>query len=194
MRHSSTTVPASGPATAQLNRRQFLKSASMIAVAVAMIPVTPVFAGVLTESGKLTDAETRFYQKMVAVCLPAKGHNIVDPATLPVVATLEGALMAGMPPHIREGVRGGAMYLNDAAKQHYGKPFVEITDAQAREFLDRWGESDQIPHRALAMGLKKLTCLAYWAIPNTWAPLGYDGPISDRIGLKPLGNTPEPMA
>ena len=42
------------------------------------------------------------------------------------------------------------------------------------------------------MGIKKLTVLAYWAIPNTWGPLGYDGPVSEKWGVSSLGNTPEP--
>ncbi|WP_277987746.1 hypothetical protein [Marinobacterium iners] len=44
------------------------------------------------------------------------------------------------------------------------------------------------------MGLKKLTTLSYWAIPDTWQPLGYDGPVSDKWNLPSLGNTPEPKA
>lgn len=176
-----------------MNRRAFIKTVSVITAAVASIPSISM-AGLLTDSSKLTDEETLIFTKILAVSLPTQDSTLVDPNTLPVIPTLEGALLAGMEPHIREGVRGGALYMSNEAAVKYGKPFHALDDAQATQFLDEWGDSDAIPQRALAVGLKKLVLLAYWAIPNTWEPIGYDGPVSDKWKIPKLGNTPEPQS
>lgn len=175
-----------------LNRRAFLKALTSIAAAAAVLPLIPVSAGILTDENKMDDLEKKVFSKLIQVCLPTQGTNLVDPSTLPVLATIEGALLAGMAPHIRQGLRGGIGYFNSATKDQFGSEFVELSESKAARFIDDWSGSDQIPHRALAMGLKKLTVLAYWAIPNTWAPLGYDGPVTDKAGFKIYGNAPEP--
>ncbi len=49
----------------------------------------------------------------------------------------------------------------------------------------------------IAKGTAKITLkgrvqLSYWANPASWEPLGYDGPMTKRLGLKSLGNAPLP--
>jgi len=175
-----------------MNRRAFIKAATLLSVAVSALPSFS-FAGLLTDDAKLTEEERQIFGKILTVSLPTEGSVLIDPKTLPVLPTLEGALLAGMEPHIRQGVRGGALYLSTEAAALYGKPFAELSDEQAAEFLDKWGGSNAVPERALAVGLKKLVLLAYWAIPDTWAPIGYDGEVSDKWGIPALGNTPEPQ-
>lgn len=177
-----------------LSRRIFLKTVTTLAAVVASTPAINAFSGVLTDDNKMDELEQAVFAKLVQVCLPTDGSSLVDPASLPVVPTIEGALLAGMAPHIRQGLRGGIGYFNEGPKAEYGKAFVELSDADAATFIDQWADSDQPPQRALAMGLKKLSVLAYWAIPNTWGPLGYDGPITEKAGFKIYGNTPEPTA
>lgn len=178
--------------TSNINRRAFLETLTAIAAVVASTPAMQAFAGILTDSNKMDPLENQVFSRLVQVCLPTSGSKLVDPATLPVVATIEGALLAGMPPNVRQGLRGGIGYFNEGSKAKYGREFTQLSDAEATAFIDQWSDSDQAPQRGLAMGLKKLTVLAYFAIPNTWAPLGYDGPITDKAGFKIYGNTPEP--
>jgi hypothetical protein len=99
-----------------------------------------------------------------------------------------------MEPHILEGLKGGIAYFNNGPKTNYGKTFVELSDKQAAAFCDAWADSDEVPHRALAMGLKKLVSLAYWANPPTWEPLGYGGPVTEKWNLVSLGNAPLPKS
>ncbi|MBM96946.1 MAG: hypothetical protein CMI09_14000 [Oceanospirillaceae bacterium] len=175
-----------------INRRRFLQVASAVAAVSSALSAVPSVAGILTADNKMNALEQQVFQKMLDISLPTKGSSLVDPASLPVIPTIEQALLAGMAPHIRQGLRGGIVYFNDGPKAQYGKTFVQLSDAKAAEFVDAWTRSEAVPHRALAVGLKKLTVLAYWAIPNTWAPLGYDGPVTEKMGVKSLGNTPEP--
>ncbi len=175
-------------------RRQFLKLATAITATVMSCSSMQVMAGILTDENKMDATEQAVFKKMLAIALPTEGTTLVNPATLPVIPTIEGALLAGMPPHIRKGLNQGIHYFNQSAEKAYGKPFTKLSDADATAFVDAWADSDVAPHRALAKGIKKLTVLAYWAIPNTWAPLGYDGPVSEKWGLKKRGVTPEPQA
>ena len=175
-------------------RRQFLKLATAITATVMSCSSMQVMAGILTDENKMDATEQAVFKKMLAIALPTEGTTLVNPATLPVIPTIEGALLEGMPPHIRKGLNQGIHYFNQSAEKAYGKPFTKLSDADATAFVDAWADSDVAPHRALAMGIKKLTVLAYWAIPNTWAPLGYDGPVSEKWGLKKRGVTPEPQA
>ncbi|WP_417500219.1 twin-arginine translocation signal domain-containing protein [Methylophaga sp.] len=175
-----------------MNRRRFLKAASVIAVAVTALPAMSTFARVLTDQNRMDALEKAVFGKMLKIALPTKGSLLIDPATLPVLPTIEGALLAGMAPHIRSGLRGGIGYFNGGSVAKYGDEFVNLSDADAIAFVDDWSASSNAPERALSMGIKKLTVLAYWAIPNTWGPLGYDGPVSEKWGVSSLGNTPEP--
>ena len=175
-------------------RRQFLKLATAITATVMSCSSMQVMAGILTEDNKMDKTERAVFEKMLAIALPTEGSSLVDPASLPVISTIEGALLAGMPPHIRKVLRQGIYYFNQSAEKAFGKPFSQLSDHDATSFVDQWAASDAAPHRALSMGIKKLTVLAYWAIPTTWAPLNYDGPVSDKWGLKKRGVTPEPQA
>lgn len=175
-------------------RRQFLKLATAISVTVVSLSPMQVMAGILTDENKMDATEQAVFKKMLTIALPTNGTNLIDPASLPVIPTIEGALLAGMPPHIRKGLNQGIHYFNQGPQKTYGNSFTELSDADATAFVDEWAASDAAPHRALAMAIKKLTVLAYWAIPDTWAPLGYSGPVSEKWGLKYRGVTPEPKA
>ncbi|UTW01757.1 twin-arginine translocation signal domain-containing protein [Amphritea atlantica] len=175
-----------------ISRRHFIKKTAMIAAAITALPVVNAVAGVLTDESRMDDLERAVFAKMLKIALPTEGSTLIDPATLPVLPTIEGALLAGMEPHIRQGLRGGINYFNEGAIKAFGDRFVNLSDVDAVRFVDQWSASAAPPERALSMGLKKLTVLAYWAIPNTWGPLGYDGPVSDKWNLPSLGNTPEP--
>ncbi|MBU0884625.1 MAG: twin-arginine translocation signal domain-containing protein [Gammaproteobacteria bacterium] len=177
-----------------ISRRSFIKTASIVAAAVSILPTLSAFAGESTDEARMTDLERSVFHKLLKISLPTDGSSLVDPATLPVLQTLENALLVGMAPHIRQGLRGGIGYFNDGAVKDFGATFLNLSDEDAIRFCDRWAASDSPPERALSMGLKKLTVLAYWAIPDTWVPLGYGGPVSDKWKLPSLGNTPEPKA
>ncbi len=177
----------------KMSRRHFLKITSTVVAAISALPVVNVFAVQLTDESRMDDLERAVFAKMLQISLPTAGSTLVDPASLPVLATIEGALLAGMAPNIRQGLRGGIGYFNEGAVKDFGDRFINLSDADATRFVDQWSASDAPPERALSMGIKKLTVLAYWAIPNTWAPLGYDGPVSEKWNLPSLGNTPEPM-
>jgi hypothetical protein len=190
------------PATVQalahvqrLGRRDFLRfglaAASLAAAGGAMLPGTARAA--LPDGVKvMSESEHAVFQRLLAVMLPTEGSALLPAAQVPVMQTLDAALLATMPPHILQGLKGGVRYFDEGPMARYGKRFSELADADAARFCDDWSNAPEAPHRALAMGLKKLVGLAYWANPPTWAPLGYDGPVTHKWGLHSLGNAPMP--
>ncbi|MBD5802796.1 hypothetical protein AZOA_22260 [Azoarcus sp. Aa7] len=197
----SELTPATLDALAQIRRmgrRDFLRfgaTAAGLAAVSATGLLAPVTARAALPSGikVMTEGELAVFQRLLAVMLPTEGSTLVPPARIPVMQTLDAALLATMEPHILRGLKGGIGYFNEGPLAGYGKRFAELSDADASRFCDEWANAAEAPHRALSMGLKKLVGLAYWANPPTWAPLGYDGPVSRKWGLEPLGNAPLPQ-
>jgi hypothetical protein len=185
-------------AIARLNRRHFLRF-SVLACAAAAIGGTPVLGRVARAAppagiAHIDEAQAAVFERLIAVALPTQGTRLLPTDKVPVMATLDAALLATMEPHILTGLKEGIAYFEQGPVAQYGKPFTRLDDAEAAAFCEAWANSSQQPQRALAMGLKKLVGLAYWANPPTWDPLGYDGPVSVRWGLTPRGNQPLPHA
>ncbi|WP_304639685.1 twin-arginine translocation signal domain-containing protein [Pseudomonas sp.] len=181
-----------------LSRRTFLKAAAGVAVAVTigtgLMGAAGAFASLPAGIKVMSAAEYGVMNRLMQVMLVTEGTALVPASEIPVMQTLDAALLAGMAPNILDGLKGGIGYFNAGPKATYGKFFVELNDAQAAAFCDAWADSDEIPHRALAMGLKKLVGLAYWANPPTWQPLGYGGPVTEKWNLQSLGNAPLPKS
>lgn len=180
----------------RISRRDFLNAAALIAGAAAITTVMPAtisFAANLNGMQVMGKYEYAVFKRLMEVMLPIKGTPLVPLDKIPVLQTLDAALLAPMPGHIWDGLKGGIQYFNEGAKADFGKPFVDLSNAEAERFLDSWASSGEAPRRALAMGLKKLVGLAYWANPPTWKPLGYDGPVSRKWALESYGNSPLPQ-
>jgi len=176
-----------------LPRRRFLQAAAA-AVASLSVGLNPLHAATPPTLRYLSADEARVFQRLLDVMLPTEGSALLPTTRVPVLATLDAALLATMAPHILAGLKQGVAYFNEAPRATYGKPFTALNDADAARFCDQWADGTEVPQRALAMGLKKLVALSYFANPPTWAPLGYPGPMTRRRGLPSLGNAPLPTA
>ena len=181
-----------------LSRRSFLKAASCLAVAVTvgsgLLGATNAFASLPAGIKVMSVGEYQVMHRLMEVVLVTEGTDLVPTSDIAVMQTLDTALLATMAPNILQGLKGGIAFFNDGPKAKYGKPFVELSNTQAAEFCDTWADSDEVSHRALTVGLKKLVGLAYWANPPTWVPLGYGGPVTDKWNLESLGNAPLPKS
>jgi hypothetical protein len=181
----------------QFSRRDFLKfavaSASLVSTGVAGLALpSAAHAAVPQGISFMGEAEYRVFERLMQVTLPVAGTPLAQLDQIPVMKTLDAALLAGMAPHVLAGLKQGIALFEQGAVQPFGKPFSQLNDKDATAFCDAWGESADATQRGLATGLKKLVELAYWANPPTWVALGYDGPVSKRWGLKQLGNAPMP--
>jgi hypothetical protein len=172
-----------------LNRRHFLQAAAALGATAGAIGTASATPPPMKFVG---ETEARVFQKLLDVMLPVEGSPLVPPAQIPVLQTLDAALLGTMEPHILQGLKGGIGYWNDGPKAQFGRTFVDLGNADATRFCDLWANGTEVPQRALSMGLKKLVSLAYFANPPTWGPLGYGGPTTRARKIPSLGNAPMP--
>lgn len=181
-------------AAGRLGRRDFLK---LTALGIGMAATGIFSAGANAEVPAgirfIEEDQFRVFNRLMQVSLPVKGTKLASLDDIPVMKTLDAALLAGMRPHELLGLKIGVKVFEEGPLKTYGKPFSELDDADAAAFCDAWGNSEQAMERGLATVLKKLLALSYWANPPTWAALGYDGPVSKKWGLQALGNAPLPL-
>lgn len=181
-----------------LSRRDFLRvsavAAGLAGTGLASVAPTPALAQVPEGIVHMTADEYAVWHRLMLALLPTKGTKLVDPEALPVLQTVDGAFLATLPPPVLEGLKGGVTYFNEAATEPFGKPFVDLNAQEASQYCDALASSDQVPARALFTALKFLTVTAYWAIPPTWEPVGFQGPVSEAWGVESQGNAPLPQA
>lgn len=183
-------------AIGRLDRRDFIRFAAIAGAAGAFgVPAFAKSVPTVPDGIRfMGPPEYAVFERLMAVALPNKGTSLVPHTEIPVLRTLDAALLGTMEPHILNGLKGGIAYFEQGPLETFGKPFSALDDERATGFCDGWADSSEVPRRALVVGLKKLIGLAYWANPPTWAPLGYDGPVSERWHLASLGNQPLPSA
>lgn len=181
-----------------LNRRDFLRvsavAAGLAASGLASFAPTPALAQVPEGIVHMSTGEYAVWHRLMLALLPTEGTKLVDPETLPVLQTVDGAFLATLPPPVLDGLKGGVAYFNEAAAKPFGKPFIELDAQQASQYCDALASSEEVPARALFSALKFLTVTAYWAIPPAWEPVGFQGPVSETWGLVSQGNSPLPQA
>jgi hypothetical protein len=176
----------------RIDRRAFLKGLAAAGGLAALGLGGPADAATHVGFKFMTAAEEAVFRRLTEVSLPVSGTALAPLTDVPVLATLDAALLGAMEPHVLEGLRGGIRMFEDGPREQYGKPFSQLGDKEAAAFCDAWGNSADMDRRGLVTGLKKLVALSYWANPPTWAALGYDGPVSAKWGLKSIGNAPMP--
>lgn len=183
---------------AKMSRRDFLRFSSVAAglAASGLASIAPTSAAAQVPAGiaHMTADEYAVWHRLMLILLKTEGSILVDPETLPVLQTVDGAFLATLPPPVLEGLKGGVAYFNTAAEAPFGSPFVDLSDADAAAYCDALAASDEVPARALFTALKFLTVTAYWAIPPTWQPVGFQGPVTEAWGLEYQGNAPLPQA
>lgn len=180
-------------AVQRLGRRDFLKLAAA-AAGLALTGFFPAAAQAAMPKGLrfMGEAEYAVFHRLAQVTLPVEGTKLASLDAIPVMQTLDGALLGGMAPHELQGLKAGVQAFEEGPLKAYGKRFSQLGDKEAAAFCDAWGDSAVAMERGLVTALKKLVTLSYWANPPTWDALGYDGPVSKRWGLKSIGNAPLP--
>lgn len=181
-------------AVQRLGRRDFLKLAAASAglAAAGLFPSMAAQAAMPKGLRFMGEAEYKVFHRLMRVSLPVKGTRLASLEAIPVMQTLDAALLGGMAPHELQGLKAGVKVFEEGSVKAYGKPFSKLNDKEAAAFCDVWGDSAVAMERGLVTALKKLVTLSYWANPPTWAALGYDGPVSKKWGLKSIGNAPIP--
>ncbi|MBQ0753567.1 MAG: hypothetical protein KBT87_02690 [Gammaproteobacteria bacterium] len=140
----------------------------------------------------LSAAEYHLFRRAAAVLLPTEGRVFAPLAQIPVLENID-SMLALLAPAVRDELSIGLALFDHGAlvSGWHGKRFVDLNNAQALDYFDRWATGNTI-QRTLATVVKKMVYVAYWRDANTWPAIEFDGPVSDRWGLASLGNAPLP--
>lgn len=185
---------------AGLSRRKFLRAtlwgaagaAAVLGGGFAWLRRSPLDKVPAPEHLKnLTASEYHLFQRAIVVLLPTEGTKLTPADQVPVIDNIDH-LLGLLSPAIRKDISAGLGLLDNAAVLSYGQRFVDLELADAIRFCDDWSVGNTI-QRTLSSVLKKFVYMSYWSEPVTWAPLQFDGPVSDRWGIPSLGNTALPV-
>ena len=61
--------------------------------------------------------------------------------------------------------------------------FSQMSDEKATRHVHNW-QTGNVVQRGVMTSLKMLLTLGYWQDLRTWPALQYDGPVSDRWGIR----------
>lgn len=179
---------------APLNRRAFLKAGLGMAMATSAVltlgcssevPVDPKLKA-------LSTGQQALFQRLIEILLPTKGTALAPAESVPVLANID-KLFAGLDEKVRGDLVGATTlfeYGSLLLGGHFSR-FTRLNDADAVTYIDAWQDGNSI-QRGVVSTLKKLVYASYWRDENTWAPVQFDGPVTERWGIPSLGNTPLP--
>lgn len=182
-----------------LNRRAFLKRGLQVGV----ITYGAAVAGCTTIMGRpiptktagivnLTAQELRVFRQLRDALIPAEKYGLPDPQEIPVIENIDR--MVGQ---LNPAVRGD---LNLAIRLFDYSPIVTAYSFRTASYMkrdrlvkyvDNW-QNGLFFQQGVMTTMKTAVYLAYWRDPRTWEKLGYDGPITEKWGIRRLGNAPLP--
>lgn len=187
-----------------LSRRRFLRAGMMASTAASAVVAT----GCASLGGRservirpdairtLSQSEYEVMYKLTRVLLPTDQTDDL-PSSLHEVPTIENIdyMIGKMPQETRKlfslGVKG--FDYGSVGLSYKFKRFAHLSDADALVYVESWQEGSFV-QRGLMTSLKSVVTLNYWRDERTWAALDYDGPVTERWGIRRLGNAPLPRA
>ncbi len=186
------------------SRRSFIKttlwlgagSTAVIAGGFAWLRRSPVDALALPAGIRhLSAAHYHLLARLARVVLPVAGTTLPLPEQVDVVRKVD-QLLDGLRLDIRKQLFMGFSLFDNLSvfSGGHGGRFVDMPDAEAAAYLDRWMNSSLFPLRAIASAAARLVKTGYWTHPETWAALGFPGPVTRVRGIPALGNAPLPEA
>lgn len=179
---------------ASFNRRAFLKGGLMCAIG---------GSGLLTGCSSTTSTAAKgfrvltpdsvaIFSKLIEVALPTQGTRLAPVASIPVLENIDKTLSI-LDAQIQADL-SLAVYLFDYSPTLMGLHFTRFQNldtAKALDYLEGWQNAGSV-QRGIATALKKIVYASYWRDERTWPALEFDGAVSEKWGLKSLGNAPMP--
>jgi hypothetical protein len=179
-----------------LTRRAFLSSSVRITAMTAAVLALPgqVLAagssgGVPTAIKNLSPLEYRVFDKLRLVMLPTEKYSLPSSTEIPVMENVD-VWVGHLNKRARLLVRLGAETLEYGTLWRFSR-FSQMSDDAAQRRVHAW-QTGNVLERGVASSLKMLLTLGYWQDARTWPSLQYDGPVTNKWGIRRLGNAPMP--
>lgn len=145
--------------------------------------------GVPTSIKNLSEVEYRVLDKLRIVMLPTQKFSLPSSTQIPTMENVD-AWTSKLNERTRLLLTVGAQTLEYGSLYRFSR-FSQMSDEKATRHVHNW-QTGNVVQRGVMTSLKMLLTLGYWQDLRTWPALQYDGPVSDRWGIRALGNAPLP--
>lgn len=181
-----------------LSRRRFLSTGLSLAAgtgALLALPGRLLAADGETPDGvppgikNLSELEYRVFNKLRIVMLPTQQFGLPSSTEVPVMANVD-AWVAKLNQRSRLLLTIGAQTLEYGSLYRFSR-FSQMSDAKAARHVHKW-QKGNVMQRGVMSSLKMLVTLGYWQDIRTWPSLQYDGPVTEKWGIRSLGNASMP--
>lgn len=179
-----------------LSRRSLLVSGARAAAAAGALLSLPQqmlaadkIDGVPTGIKHLSEVEYRVLDKLRIVMLPTQKFSLPSSTQIPTMENVD-VWVGKLNQRTRLLLTVGAQTLEYGSLYRFSR-FSQMPDEKAAKHVHNW-QTGNVVQRGVMTSLKMLLTLGYWQDLRTWPALQYDGPVSERWGIRTLGNAPLP--
>lgn len=179
-----------------LSRRRLLTTGAQAAAATATLLALPgrVLAadktdGVPTSIKHLSEVEYRVFDKLRIVMLPTQKYSLPSSTEVPVMDNVD-AWVGKLNQRTRLLLTVGSQTLEYGSLYRFSR-FSAMSETTAIKHVHNW-QTGTVLQRGVISSLKMLLTLSYWQDIRTWPSLQYDGPVTEKWGIRSLGNAPMP--
>ncbi|MFZ5560477.1 MAG: transcriptional initiation protein Tat [Pseudomonadota bacterium] len=178
-----------------LSRRRFLTSGVRIAAAAGTLAMLPgqVLGG--AKSGlpdgikHISELDYRVFNRLRLVMLPTEKFDLPSSEEIPVMQNLD-VWVGKLNKRTRLLLTLGVQTIEYGSLYRFSR-FSQMSDKTAAKHVHNW-QTGNVLQRGVMSSLKMLVTLAYWQDTRTWPALQYDGPVTEKWGIRRLGNAPLP--
>lgn len=196
MRNNDNLPPGFLAGLEPLSRRRFLTAGVRLTAATGALLALPGQAlsaegnkGVPPGIKHLTELEYRVFDKLRVVMLPTQKYSLPSSVEVPVMQNVDD-WTGKLNQRTRLLLTVGAQALEYGSLYSFSR-FSQMSDARATKHAHNW-QTGNVMQRGVMSSLKMLLTLGYWQDIRTWPSLQYDGPVTERWGIRSLGNAPMP--
>lgn len=196
MKNNETLSPGFLAGLEPLSRRNFLSSSVRIAATAGAVLTLPgqVLAADKTDDvppgiKHLSGLEYRVFDKLRIVMLPTQKFALPSSTEVPVMQNVD-VWVGKLNKRTRLLLTLGAQTIEYGSLYRFSR-FSRMPDAKAERHVHNW-QTGNVLQRGVMSSLKMLVSLGYWQDTRTWPSLQYDGPVTEKWGIRRLGNAPMP--
>lgn len=181
-----------------LSRRRFLTAGVRATAAAGVLLATPgrllaaeagAAKGLPAGIRNLTELEYRVFDKLRVVMLPTQKFDLPSSVEIPVMQNVD-VWVGKLNQRTRTLLRVGAQTLEYGSLYRFSR-FSAMAPEKAARHVNNW-QTGNVLQRGVMSSLKMLVSLGYWQDTRTWPSLQYDGPVTEKWGIRRLGNAPLP--
>jgi hypothetical protein len=181
-----------------LSRRRFLTTGIRATAAVGAfvaLPAQALAAGEAAPGGlpsgikNLSLLEYRVFDKLRIVMLPTEKFELPSSQEIPVMQNVD-VWVGKLNQRTRTLLTLGSQTIEYGSLYRFSR-FSQMSDAKAAQHVNNW-QTGNVLQRGVMSSLKMLLTLGYWQDVRTWPALQYDGPVTEKWGIRRLGNAPMP--